>query len=141
VIDLVGQVGVEVAERVVGKRRQVDDRVEAGQVGRGDVAHVHPQRRHLRPVLAEPAPLEVERVEPDDIMPSLSQHRDHDRPDVPVVAGDQDSHVSSYGSAPLTHAGAHSILPPEPSRLSKRCDAVPAHADRCRAGAATTPGG
>ena len=40
VVDLVGDGGVQVAEGIVGERREMDDRLEALQVARLDVANI-----------------------------------------------------------------------------------------------------
>jgi hypothetical protein len=80
------------AERVVGERRQVHDRVKALKLPRTDVAHVELERRLEVVGLAEVAAAVEEAVEPGDIVPAHPQRRREHRADVAVVPRDEDSH-------------------------------------------------
>ena len=90
-VDLVRQLRVDVAERVVGERGQVDDRVVAAQVLGRHVAHVALERRNLG-ARREIAAAVEERVEPGDVVSRRGEERCGDGADVAVVAGDQDLH-------------------------------------------------
>ena len=91
VVDGVGDVGGEVAERVVGERGEVDDGGEAVEVFRGDVADVGLARGDPRR-LGERMVGEQAEVEPDRLVPGRPQQRRQDGADVAVVAGDEDLH-------------------------------------------------
>jgi hypothetical protein len=65
----------------------VDDRVEALEVGRLDVAHVAVNARHRDGLAAEGAAREEADVQAVDLMARLEQHRDEQRADVAVVSG------------------------------------------------------
>ena len=88
-VDVVGGLRVEVAERVVADRREVQHRVEAVEVGGLDVADVLAQRGDPGRRVAEHAVLEQVRVEPDDVVAGPLEERDQHRADVAVVAGDE----------------------------------------------------
>jgi hypothetical protein len=92
VVDLVGDVGVEVPDRVVAHRGQVDHRVEAGEVRGLDVAHVPVNRLDLRLDRPEPAIGEQVVVQADDLVVGALQAGDEDRADVSAMTGDQDAH-------------------------------------------------
>ena len=68
-VDVVGRLRVQVADRVVADRGEVDHGVEAGQVLALDVADVHLERSPPRAARAERAGGEEVGVEPDDLMP------------------------------------------------------------------------
>ena len=82
-VDLVGELGVEVAERIVGQAGEMDDGVEADEVGVLDVADVLADRRDVirraEPV-AEGAPLVKVAVEAGHVMAALAEQRYEDRP-------------------------------------------------------------
>ena len=46
-IDVVGKAGPEIAERIVGERGKMDDRVDALEVGELDVARIFADGRHV----------------------------------------------------------------------------------------------
>src|SRR5262249_54274768 len=81
--------GVQIADGVIADRREVDDRVESGEVPALDVADVGSQRIHLADALAEDARLEEVRVKADDIVPRLFEDRDEHRADIAVVTSDE----------------------------------------------------
>ena len=69
-IDVVSDIGVEVAERIVGQRGEVNDGVNASEVFLGGVAHILADMRHHGEVAAggECAPLIEIAIEADDLM-------------------------------------------------------------------------
>jgi hypothetical protein len=104
VVDVVGDLSDECAERVVAQFGHVHDRVEAAQVVGlhiADVADQGGRRRqgadHLgEPFRAQPARLVVAGVEADDIDPVGAQVGRHQSAEVAVRAGDQDTHGLSF---------------------------------------------
>ena len=86
-IDLIGQVGVEVAKGVVGERGQMQHRVEAVQVGSSDVADVLTHSGDVRGFFAEQAVMKKAAVQPDDLVTFALKHGNHDSADVPIVSG------------------------------------------------------
>jgi hypothetical protein len=96
VVDVVGDLGGERAERVVRQRRHVHDRVEALQVRDGDVAQVDRKARHVGGVeRAEHAVGEQAAVEAGDLVAGRGEDRGHDGAQVALVAGQQNAHVRS----------------------------------------------
>ena len=92
------ELGVEVAERVVRERGEVDDGVEAREFVCGHVADVELERRQSGLDGAEIAAAVEERVEPGHVVPGRDESRPGHRAEVAVVAGDEDfqrEHVSS----------------------------------------------
>ena len=92
VIDVVGNLRIQIAERIVRQRREVDDRIEAGQARHVQVADVGAHRRNLRALRAQRAVLEEIGVQSDDVVTGAHQHVHHDRADVAVVSGNQYAH-------------------------------------------------
>ena len=70
-VDLVGRLRVEVPERVVANRGEVDHRVEAEQVLAFDVPDVHLQAIGLRGMRAESAGGEQVGVDSENLVPRL----------------------------------------------------------------------
>jgi hypothetical protein len=95
-VDVVGEVGVEIAERIVGQCAEVDHGVEPAQLIRRDVAQVEIERGDLVGRRPEVAVVEVAGVEPDHVEPCLAQHGDELDADVPSVTGDQNTHGGHY---------------------------------------------
>jgi hypothetical protein len=93
-VDFVSDVRIEVAERIVRKRRQMDDRVEAGEIAPCDVPHILADRRHVGdpPTPGKRAALVEIAVQPGDIVPGCEQYRDHYRADIALVTRDQHFH-------------------------------------------------
>ena len=90
-VDVEGQLRVEVAERIVRQRSQVQDRVEPFEVAGLRVADVGGLRRGLG-CRSEIAADEIPRVHAHDPVPARLQHGGEHRTDEPLVTGDQDSH-------------------------------------------------
>src|SRR6266404_966861 len=95
VIDLVGPLGVQVAEWVVAEGSQMDHGVQPSEAADFEVADVLPDGRNDVPVLAERAVLEEEGVEADHLVSRSQQLRDHDRSNVTVVPCYENAHASS----------------------------------------------
>ena len=91
-IDVVRELGVEITERVVRERGEVDHGLVPFEVARSDVANVAPHRPYGLAGIAERARLIEVRVETDRFVAGLEQHRYHPRPDVAVVTCHEDSH-------------------------------------------------
>jgi hypothetical protein len=91
-VDVVGQLGVDVAERVVAERRQVDHRVEAGQVPGRDVTQVHPDGGHRFGGGTQQAVGVEPDVQAGDRVPGGAQAGAEHAADVALVAGDEYPH-------------------------------------------------
>ena len=89
---LVGHVGIEIADRVIRDRGQMDNRFEALEISGLDVPHVGADLIDLEPALAEPTALEQARVEPDHGVARLLEQRHRRSADIAIVACDEDSH-------------------------------------------------
>ena len=92
-VDVVGDLGGERAQRVVGQRCHVHDGVEPGELVDRDVAQVDGQPRHVRGVeLAENARGEQPAVEARDVVARGREERGHHSAQVALVAGQQYTH-------------------------------------------------
>ena len=91
-VDVIGPVRVQVAQRVVGQRRQVDDAVEAAQVLDRDVAHILSNRGDRDGAVAEETIAEERGIETDDIVAGRREIGGHHRADIALVTGDKDTH-------------------------------------------------
>ena len=92
VVDVVGEVRGERAERVVRQCGQVDDRVETLHVGQVHVTQVHRVAGRVERRRAEQARREQAGVQPHHLVARGRQHRRHDRAEVALVSGEQHSH-------------------------------------------------
>ena len=92
VVDVVGAIGVQIAQRVVGQGCEVDDGVKALQLGTPHVAQIGLDPRDFRRTGAEYAALKEPAVEADDRMPRSLKHRHHDGAEITRVAGNQHFH-------------------------------------------------
>jgi hypothetical protein len=122
VVDVVRQLGIEIAERIVGKRGEVDDGVDALQVVAGRVAQISPQGRDSRHRPEKIAPIVEAGVHPDDVVPRALQHRNHDRSDEAGMAGDENSHAvfPLLFSRSRKHGCSAAVLPGPRSRVALR---------------------
>ena len=93
-IDRVSDVGVKIAERVVGQRREMNDGVDTPEVFLGGVAHILADVRHPCEVAAggEGAPLIKIAVEADNVVSRLQQHGYHHGSDIAKMSGNQYAH-------------------------------------------------
>ncbi len=129
-VDVLGPASVQVAERVVGERRQVDDRVEAGEVLRADVAHVRASSVDRLLDRVEVAAGVVGGVQADDLVPGAAQDGPGERADVPLVPGDEDPHrrsgagriaYTAFASPESTVRAAVKVRPWWPSAFASIC--------------------
>ena len=122
-IDVVGELRIQVAERIVRQGGEVNHRVEAGELGRLDPAHVGANRRHLRAFAAEGAFLEKIRIQPDDLVTRADEDVHHHGADIAVVTGYQYSHsFTSCGVRTQTFAVRSSSSQVSP-RNTRYCSA------------------
>src|SRR3954470_8167083 len=91
-IDVVSDLWVYVTKRVVRQCRQMHHGVEPPQVVHLNVAEIHSERIDLRTVSAERSCLEQEAIQPDNVMTGGPHHGRQNRPDVPVMTRNQDTH-------------------------------------------------
>ena len=92
VVDLVGELGVQVAQWIVGEGGQMDDGIEPAQIGDLELAHIlgeGPDR--LAPVAEGGAAVEVG-VDPDHLVAGIEEEGGHHRPDVAAASGEKDFH-------------------------------------------------
>src|SRR5262249_25789254 len=99
VVDVEGDVRVEVAQRIVRERAEVNNRVESVEMTHLHVAQVEPQLVDVLDAGAERALTEEITVEPDDFVASAEEHRYHHGADVALVSGDQNSHLLLHSKA------------------------------------------
>ena len=87
-VDLVGDVRVQVPERIVGQRREVNDRVEALQASCLDVSQVESSLGDIvNPRCERTLPEEVA-VETGHLVAGIEQHGHRHGTDIALVAGD-----------------------------------------------------
>ena len=115
VVDAVGRVRIEIAERVVGQSREMNDCVEPIKVAHVGVAQIFADMRHLGDLAAggKGAALIELAVETGHLMACLDQHRHHDRADIAQMPSDQ--HAHDCFSLPFATAPAACVI-----RLSGR---------------------
>ena len=97
-VDVVGRLRVEVADRVVADRGEMDHGVEADEVLALDVADVRAHRLDLGWRRPERAGGEEVGVEADDLVAGPLEHGDEHGADVAVVAGDENAHMNLLGT-------------------------------------------
>ena len=91
-VDVVGRLRVEVADRVVADRREVDDGVEAVEVLALDVADVACSDSTSACAAPKVQAAKRSRVESDDLVAGPLEHGDQHGADVAVVTGDEYAH-------------------------------------------------
>jgi hypothetical protein len=102
VVHVVGEVGIEVAERVVAQRGEVHHRVgrHVGDVLGRHVAQVHPQRRHRFGDRPEGAGREVADVQTDHVVAGRTEQGNEDAAEVTLMAGHEYTHSTPPRSTP-----------------------------------------
>src|ERR1700730_15519819 len=91
-IDVVGQIRVEIAQRIIGKPGQVNHRIKTLEVGSFHIPQILANRGKLSRRLPKRALLEEIAVESDDLVPGPRQKGFHDRSDVALMSCDQYPH-------------------------------------------------
>ena len=97
-VDVVGRLRVEVSDRVVADRGEMDHGVEADEILAVDVSDVGAHRLDLGWRRPERAGGEEVGVEADDLVARPLQHGHEDGADVAVVAADEDAHMNLLGT-------------------------------------------
>ena len=112
-VDVVRDLGIQVAERIVGERRDVQDGVDSFEVSRVDAANVGADRGNVDDAGAERAGGVEVAVEADDVVSRGQQHRNHDGADVSEVSGDENPHAVCRRGAydPLTYEHTAGVQP------------------------------
>src|SRR5690348_12239066 len=95
VIDVVGALRVEIAQRIVGQCGQVYYGIIALEVPYLHIANVFAQGRNRRGILTQCAIFKKESINADHLVPRGAKHGNHDRPDITVMTADQYFHSSS----------------------------------------------
>src|ERR1700683_2509374 len=104
-IDFVGQLRVDIAQRIVGERGKMADRFEAFQVATFDIANILNDAVGLRQRPFEKAVDEKIGIEADNFVASFLKNRNQQHSDVAMMTGYQDSHsISRTMRATLTVA-------------------------------------
>ena len=91
-IDLERAPLVQVAQRVIGERREMDHRIEASQIAWDDIADILSNGRHGDGIVTKRASFVEVGVETGDRVSRPHQHPDHHRTDIAVVPGYQYPH-------------------------------------------------
>src|SRR5207244_7088729 len=94
-IDVVRQIRIQVAQRIVRKSREMNDSFKSLEVLRLDVAQVLPDGRKFSRGIAEGALLEKIAVQSHHFMARVGHQRRHDGADVAFMASQQYSHSRS----------------------------------------------
>ena len=105
-VDVVGRLRIQVADRVVAYGRQVHDRVEADEVLALDVAHVLADRLDLGRRRAERARGEEIEVQADEFVAGPLEHRGEHRSDVAVVTSDEYAQGQPPDAFPIQRLGS-----------------------------------
>src|SRR5262245_57287254 len=100
-IDVVGAVGVEIAQRIIRQGGEMDDRVEAGQGILLDFTKIDAERSDVVEPGTEITAREELGIEADHVVAGGPQKRDEHGADVTGVTGDQNSHRASIPNIAL----------------------------------------
>src|SRR4029079_3357946 len=98
VIDLVRDVGIQVAEGVVRQRREMNDGRKSFEVPALDVAQIQSQFGNLSDPRTKRARSKEIAFEPYDVVPRVEKHWNQDGSDVPLVPRDQYAHAAESSS-------------------------------------------
>src|SRR6267142_1944892 len=94
-IDVVGAFRVDVAEWVIGERGQVDDCVEADEVGALSLAQVQLHCGDFPRAISEGTALKKTIVQPDDRVARGFEDGNHHRADISLISSYQNAHLHS----------------------------------------------
>src|SRR5215470_8075901 len=92
VVDVVGQVRVQVSQWIVGQSRQVEHRLTTLQIRYCNVAQILTDGGELPGSLPERALFKKIAVQSDDFVPSVRQQRRHHRADISLMTRNQYPH-------------------------------------------------
>ena len=93
---LIRQIGVQIAERIIGERGQMHHGVEPVQIAGFYVTDVFLHAGYDGEAITERAVLVQIRVHADDVVSVPNEHGDHHGADVTLVSGDQDAHALTF---------------------------------------------
>src|SRR5262249_53594114 len=99
-VDLVGDLRIQVAERVVRQGCEVNDRGESLEMPALDVAQIQSNLWNLSDSFTKRAGAKKVTIEPDDVVPSVEEHRDQNGSNVPFVTRDEYPHAAERLSHP-----------------------------------------
>src|SRR5215472_15146237 len=95
-VDVIGQLRIEISQWVVGQRCQVYHRVKALQVGPGKIAEIFADFGNRFTLVAEIAARIEIGVETCDLVAGGTQERTRDGADVALMTSQQNLHYDSY---------------------------------------------
>jgi hypothetical protein len=97
VIDVERQLGIVLAQRIVGQFRHVHDCMNALQIARLDLAYVTVDRsrksRNQSAIAEQPAVAVIPGIESDDVVPTGLQHRREKAADVALDSSHEQLHL------------------------------------------------
>ncbi len=99
VVDLVGQPRIQIAERIIRQRRQMDHGVEAGEISLRQVANVFANFRDRGRRSAEVATREPVGVHAHHVVTRLAKHGGGNGADITFMSSQQYSHKSVHPQA------------------------------------------
>src|ERR1041384_545315 len=91
-IDVEGQLRIEISQGIVGQSGQMDHRVNAFEVGCLNVAKIFDDLRNHDRLGSKGAGAIQMRVQTDNFVACFQKHRYQNRPDVTAVSRNQNSH-------------------------------------------------
>jgi hypothetical protein len=91
-VDLVSELGVKVAEGIIGQSSEMEHRVEAGEVTRLNIAQILVQAGDFNDFPDEAILSEKIAIEPNDFVGGLGKHSHQNGTDISVVACHKYSH-------------------------------------------------
>ncbi|SKV79201.1 Uncharacterised protein [Mycobacteroides abscessus subsp. massiliense] len=91
-VDVVGQIRCQRAERIVRECRQVDHRIKACQLVHRYVAKIHRERRRFDEFGTQYAIGEKPRIQTNYIVTGLGDHLRHHGAEIALMTGDENLH-------------------------------------------------
>jgi hypothetical protein len=85
-IDVVGEMGIEISQRVIRQRAQMGYRIEAAEIGNGQISEILSDCRDLPGWIPEIATGKQVRIEPDDFVAGRLKDSHGNGADVTLVA-------------------------------------------------------
>jgi hypothetical protein len=96
-VDVISARGIQIAQGVIGQRRQMDDRIESAKLVGGHVPDIRGDSGHTRRVCPERAIGKETIIETDDVVPGGLKQGRQDGADVSLVSRNENSHASTFG--------------------------------------------